>query len=436
VAAFKRPREHADIKRVTARNRDQAPVGAAVSRREIVLWSLLVIAVTATALWGWSWNTQFNDYGLEAATSFTALLHGHLSAFLAGAPSYGASLLLRAPFALPGSIAGGNGLLIYRLSAVPCLLAIGALGVWLASDLRRGGGGLLAATAAVALAAANPITYRVLQIGHPEELLGAALCVAAVLLAQRGHANWAGLALGLAIANKEWALLAVGPVIVALPAARLRALIVAGVVAGAMLGPLWLSSGTPESGTTRLVVSDTGTLFHPFQIFWFFGTPGHWIPTMAPYIQKGFRLPPAWLGGRAHLLIVWLGLPLTLLALRRRSRRADALLLLALLLLLRCWLDPWDNVYYPLPFVFALLAWETSVARRAPIGAAAATAATWLIFWYLPNHIGADAQAISFLVPSTLSLAAIGSVVYRVRPLRRAAPTPAALLSRAPAVPS
>ena len=157
---------------------------------------------------------------------------------------------------------------------------------------------------------------------------------------------------------------------------------------------------------------------------------------MAPYIQQGFRTPPAWLGGRSHMLIVWLGLPLSLLALRRHIRRADALLLLALLLLLRCWLDPWDNVYYPLPFIFALLAWETSVARRAPIGAAAATAATWLIFWYLPNHIGVDAQALSFLVPSTLTLVALAAVVYRLKPLRRGAGAPAPLLSRAPAVPS
>ncbi|MGA3361418.1 MAG: hypothetical protein ABSD82_05255 [Solirubrobacteraceae bacterium] len=418
---------------MTARHRKS--VGGAVSRREIALWSALAVGASVALLWGWWWNVALNDYATEAAPSMTALLHGHITAFLQSAPSYGASLLLRAPFALPGSLAGGSTLLVYRLGALPCLLAIGALGVWLAVDLRRAGGALLAAGLAVALCVANPITYRALATGHPEELLGGALCVAAVLLAQRGRANLAALALGLAIANKQWALLAIGPVFIALPAHRVRSLIIAGVVAGALVAPIMLSSPTIKAATSRLVVADTGTIFNPWQIFWFFGSRGHWLPSMLGSIPRGFRLPPAWLGGRAHLLIVWLGLPLTMLAAYRRTRAADALLLLALLLLLRCWLDPWDLVYYPLPFIFALLAWETTVARRPPIGAAAATAATWLIFWYLPAHIGVDAQAVSFLAPATLTLAALSAAVYRLRPLRRPARA-GARLSRAPAVPS
>ena len=104
----------------------------------------------------------------------------------------------------------------------------------------------------------------------------------------------------------------------------------------------------------------------------------------------------------------------------RRTRAADALLLLALLMLLRCWLDPWDNVYYPVPFLFALLAWETTVARRPPLRAATATAATFLIFWYLPDHLSPDAQALSFLIPATLALALIAARVYRLRPVRSA----------------
>jgi hypothetical protein len=425
----------ADIVGVTGRRRDPLRTDARTSRREIAALSAFALAAVFTMVWGWSVNARLNDYGNEAAASFDALLHGHIGAFLQTAPTYGASLLLRAPFGLPGSLAGGNALLIYRLGALPCLLAIAALGVWLARDLRRAGGGLLAASAAVVLCAANPITYRVLQIGHPEELLGGALCVAAVLLAQRGRSNWAALALGLAIANKQWALLAVGPVLVALPAHRLRTLCIAGAVAVTLVAPILLSSPTLTSGVTRLSVTDTGVTFDPWQAFWFFGTRGHWLPAMAPYIPRGFRLPPDWLAGRAHTLIVWLSLPLTLLAIRRRTQPFDALLLLALLLLLRCWLDPWDNVYYPLAFIFALLAWEITTARRLPLAAATATAATWLIFWYLPAHIGIDAQAISFLVPATFTLAAMAAVVYRLRPLHHGARrTP--LLSRAPAVPS
>jgi len=65
-----------------------------------------------------------------------------------------------------------------------------------------------------------------------------------------------------------------------------------------------------------------------------------------------------------------LGLALTLLWLRRRRERrrpGDELLLLALVLQARCLLDTWDTVYYAVPCVFALVAWETLVARRAPL---------------------------------------------------------------------
>ena len=301
-----------------------------------VVWAAAAIGLSVAMAWGWSWAVQGNDYALEAAGPLTALLHGHFETFFSTAPSYGPSLMLRAPFALAGSLAGGGPLLIYRLAALPCLLALAGLGVWLAHTLRRMGGSLTAATLAVALCAANPITYRILALGHPEELLGAALGTGAVLVAIRGRPLWAGLLLGLAIANKQWALLAVGPVLLALPAGRWRALILAGAIAVAMEAPLLLSSPTVTAGTSRIVVSDTGGIFNPQQIFWFFGPRIHWLPSMGLEISRQARQAPSWLGGRAHPLIVWLGLPATLLALWRRTRREDALLLLAGLMLLRC----------------------------------------------------------------------------------------------------
>jgi len=411
-----------------------APARTLRLRLETRLWAALALAASAAMTWGWAWNARHNDYGNEAMASFSALLHGHVVTFLQSAPAYGGSLLLRAPFALPASLAGGSALLVYRLAALPCLLAIGGLGVWLARDLRRAGGTMLACSAAVALCVVNPITYQVLRLGHPEELLGAALCVAAVLLAQRGRIGWAAIVLGLAVANKQWAILAVGPVVLAAPAHRWRLLLGAGVVASALVGPIVLSSATLASGTARVAVTSTGTIFNPWQVWWFFAAHGGLDPRIGLYIPPGFRLPPAWLGDRAHLFIVALAVPVTVVAALRRVRRQDALLLLALLMLLRCWLDPWDVVYYPLPFLAALLAWETTVARRPPLRAATATAATWMIFTHLPPYLSPDAQALSFLIPSTLVLAALAAAVYRV-PLLPGARTGVPRLERTPVAP-
>ena len=403
-------------------------------RRETAAWTLLGLAAALGMLWGWNWQVGSSDWSTEAAAPLAALLHGHLGTFFSTAPAYGPSLLLRAPFALPGSLAHGGQLLAYRLSAIPCSLALAGLGIWLAVRLRRNGAGPLSAGATVLLCAANPIAFKALVIGHPEELLGAVLCAAAVLLAMRGRDGWASLALGVAIANKQWALLAIGPVLVALPAHRWRTLIIAGAIAAGLEAPMLIASTTVKTGTSRLIVNDTGVTFYPWQLFWFFGPRGHWTVAMAHYIPRGYRMPPGWIAGRAHLLIVWLALPLSGLAAWRRMPRERALLLLALLMLMRCLLDPWDNAYYPLPFIVALAAWEGRVAGRFPLGAAAATGAAWLIFDFLPHQIGVDLQAVSFLVPALAVFAVLAAAVYRpaLAPARRRQ----AAVSRPRAVPS
>ena len=404
--------------------------------RELALFALLALAVPIALIWAWPWNALYNDFGEEAAKSFAALLHGHFATFVNTAPAYGGSLLVRAPFALPASLAHASTLTLYRFSALPCLLALAVLGVWLARGLRRAGAGLLAALAALAICVANPITFRALQLGHPEELLGATLCVAAVLLAQRGRVNWAALALGVAIANKQWALLAIGPVLIAAPSGRWRILFGAGAVAFAMASPITLASGTLTAGVSRIASAPTGVIFHPQQIFWLFARRGEWLPQQGIFIPRSFRLPPDWLGDRAHLIIVGLGVPLSLLALRRRTSPGDAMLLLALLMLLRCWLDPWDVIYYMAPFVVSLLAWEATTNRRLPLYAIAATVATWMIFWYLPDHVNSDAQALAFLIPSTLALALMAARVYGLVPSRRALGPAVARLTQAPGAPS
>ena len=71
------------------------------------------------------------------------------------------------------------------------------------------------------------------------------------------------------------------------------------------------------------------------------------------------RSPPGWPGSPIRSIVL-AGLPLGLLFWRRRRALTaeDALGLLALLLLLRCLLDPWNNDYYHAPFLLALLSWE------------------------------------------------------------------------------
>jgi hypothetical protein len=86
-------------------------------------------------------------------------------------------------------------------------------------------------------------------------------------------------------------------------------------------------------------------------------------------------------------------------------------LLLALLLLLRCMLDTWDYVYYPLPFVIALLVWETCSLRRAPLLALAGTALAWVNGW-LSLHSSADFQAAFFLAWSLPFAASLGVMLY------------------------
>ncbi len=112
------------------------------------------------------------------------------------------------------------------------------------------------------------------------------------------------------------------------------------------------------------------------------------------------------------------------------------MLLLALLLALRCALDTWDTVYYPLPFIFALLAWETLQRKRPPVLSLAASVVVWLVFVVAPEHLSADAQAAMFLIPATLTLAALAVAVYRACARYAARRVRQSAVSRAPAVPS
>lgn len=389
--------------------------------RENALCALAATGATAAVAWLGLYGFAWTDYEVEARAPLHALLQGHTTEFLRLAPVYGGSLVLRAPFALLAAVWGGGDLAVYRLLALPCLLAGAALGVWLVSEMRRRGRSPLARGVALALCVANPLTLSAIEVGHPEELLGGALCVAAVLFAARGQALWAGVLLGAAIANKEWALLALAPVLLALPSRRALCLLSAAAVAGAVLAPLALVHAGNFVAETRATASTSSAIFQPWQVWWFLGHHGAVVHGTFGRIKPGYRTAPGWIGGVSHPLILVVALPLAGLLWWRtrrpaarvrvyaRTRRTaiasgraiaserQALLLLALLLLARCILDTWDTAYYAIPFLLALTTWEALGPRGLPVLALAATALAWIDFEWLRVHAGADAQAALFL---------------------------------------
>ncbi|MEO8687104.1 MAG: hypothetical protein ABI611_02660 [Solirubrobacteraceae bacterium] len=366
-------------------------------------WTLLALAGTALIAWMGLQGFAFSDYDREAAPAYLALAHGSFGEFLSLSPAYGGSLIMRAPFAMLPDLWGGGELAVFRAAAVPGLAAGIALGLVLAAQNLARGLGRGTAAMVLLLCAGNPITWRAVEMGHPEELLGGVLCVGAVLAGLGRKPGWAGLLLGLAIANKAWAVLAIGPVLLALPAGRWRALAIAGGIAFLFTLPLLLAA--PATATPG-GANASGVIFHPWQVWWFFGNMDLPVPGPDPRIA---RSAPAWLSPIPHPLIVALAIPLSLLAARRK---ADPLALLALLLLLRCVLDPWNNTYYVLPCVLALAAWEPMRYGRPPLLALATVVATFISMERIFDVAPLDVVAASYLVWSLPLALFLGWRIY------------------------
>ena len=383
--------------------------------RKNALCAFVAGAGCAAMAWLGLYPFAWNDYESEAQPSYEALVHGHVVDFLRLAPAYGGSLIERAPFALLTSLWGGGALSIYRMVALPCLLASAALGVYLVAQMRSRGRPVWWRAVALGVCVANPITLRALELGHPEELLGACLCVAAVLLSSRDRPVLAGVLLALPGPPGE---------------SRLRGAILclasAGAVAASLTLPILLAGSTSFVAGARTVASSSNTIFQPMQVFWFLGHHSPNAEQLLGAAKHDFRLAPPWISRISHPLVVAVAVPLTWLAWRARAMRSrpggeqpggaarsrtDALLLLSLLLLLRFMLDTWDNVYYPLPFILALLAWETDALPNPPVLALAVTALVWLNVW-LSTRVSADAQALFFLVWSLPLAASLGALLY------------------------
>ena len=370
----------------------------------------------------------FSDYEIEAEPSLHSLRSGDWIAFLQHAPAYGGSLVLRAPFALLPGLWGGGDLALFRSMAAPCLLAAAVLAVviwWRARELGRS---RTTAWIALLLVAANPLTLRALEIGHPEELFGAVLCVATALTAGRGRPVVAGVLLGLAIANKPWAVLAVVPLLAIVETGRAKMLATAAATATIVMLPLVLAGGAVQEAAA--VARTTSGIFQPWQVWWFLGEHGQAV--VGNFGEKpDFRVGPQWLAGMAHQAVVLVPVALSLALLPRLRSRPwhDGLLLLAFALLLRCLLDPWNVSYYSLPFLLALVTWEVHAESRPPVLSLGATLLCWVTLVSLPSVAHPDVQAAAYLAWSVPLAALMG---WRLLGLRLRSPEPSA--AHAPAI--
>jgi hypothetical protein len=290
--------------------------------------------------------------------------------------------------------------------ALPCLVAGAVLAVFLFARARELGRPRSTCWIVLVLVAACPLSLKAIEIGHPEELLGGVLCVGAALAAGAKRNVLAGVLLGLAIANKPWAVFAVLPVLAMLPAGRLKLLFVAGAVGGLIMLPIVLDgSGTQMAGA---VARDAGTIFQPWQVWWFLGDTGHVVVGNFG-VKPDYRVPPDWLTGIAHPLLVVVPVAISLMLYPRVRRRPwhEGLLLLAFAFLLRCVLDTWNVSYYSVPFLLSLTAWEVHASRRPPVLSLAAALLAWITLVSIPNMAPPDVEAVAYLawsVPLTVLL--------------------------------
>jgi hypothetical protein len=387
-----------------------------VAARRVVSLTLVAFGAVWVAWLGFHVQTG-GDYPLTFAPPMNALLDGHLGAFFNLLPNDGAggSVLLRAPGALLGKLLDGSEIATFRFGALECTLVSGALGLWLARGMRERGCSTAARAAVVALCVGVPAILDAILVGHPEEVLGAALSVAAVLLAADDRPTLSAVALGLAIINKPWALLAIAPTLLAAPSRRGRLGALAAAICAAWFGTAYFAAPGPFVHS----LGGLSVVAHPQELWW---PLAHLARD--PSVTPGYYLP-ALITDHARELVVALMVPLSIPLARRRDRTAsDCLALLALLLLLRCVLDPSNHVYYELPFVLALVAWEASRAS-APLLSMLAIGLVWLVFGPISTYANQDVQWLAYMaamVPFIALLArpALGWTVRWPQPPARA----------------
>jgi hypothetical protein len=238
------------------------------------------------------------------------------------------------------------------------------------------------------------MAFKALHWGHPEEFVGASLAVAAVLLAAQGRGALAGVTLGLAVATKQWALLAALPVLMLAAEQWRRVLVIAVGVSAVLVIPM-LAGDPSRFISQNFHAGVAGAGVTQTNLWW----PFHYQSGLDATTGAGMYSIPAWMGSLAHPLVLGLGLGLPLVYWRRRHERHpyDAIQLLALLFLLRCLLDPLTISYHHLPFVIALAVYEGLRRRGLPIVSLCSALALWFVAQVVAPTGNLDALNLAYL---------------------------------------
>lgn len=307
------------------------------------------------------------DYDIDAGPALDRVRDGRLWQLYGGQHPplmMPLSLLVR----LPALAIGQTELDEYRAGVVLVMLGAAATAWVFAEWWQR--------AAWVVLLNCNPLTWEAIRYGHPEEVLLGALVVTAMVLAVRGRAIGAGVVLGLAIATKQPAVFAVGPVLLASPQ-RLRTLGAAALVALAVIAPFIGPHLPMMLAQQRLLATGHEQMSAALAPSVWTLAGGEWtaLPPEHEWSGGGYveTALPSWLvlGGRMWAVIIAASLAAVMVSIAYRRGIVGAAVvtaawsLLASGLALRVALDPNATAYYAVPLLAVVLA--VGLTRGLPI---------------------------------------------------------------------
>jgi hypothetical protein len=338
------------------------------------LAGLVAVAVGLTVAAAIGTDIQGADFESQVSPALDALVRGEFHTLCVNFPLMGpVSVLLRAPF--DWLVFDADIRVVYLVTSLPLLVAYVGVVLWLMRRIEAHRPQVIAAVIG-GLVLVNPAVVRAIHWGHPEDLLCAALLLAAALTAASRDWWVTGLLLGLAIATKQWALLAFPAIVLAVPVRRVAAGGLALVLVAAITLPFALEAPSRFRAIAK-ATSNTEAFWHtgenksgvshvtPANVIWPFSERRH--ETRAGVTAETAVLSNGWVRV-THVLIGLFALLLTWAGWRNRRAGPETWLgVLAAIFLVRCLFDPVNFDYYHVTALLFLGAWEGLARRSAPL---------------------------------------------------------------------